>query len=443
MAGNRRLVVIGGGPGGLSAARFAKRLRPDWHVTLIRAQEKSVIPCALPYALDGTIRAEQFVKSDEKLLGGPGIELVVERVETVDADKRTVTTASGRSFPYDWLVLATGAVPIRPPIPGADLPGTFTVKDKPDIEALAQAGQTARSVAVIGAGYVGLEVALAFQALGKEVHVIEIADRPLANVASGKPGAMAAEELAAHDIRLHLSRRADEILGDERVTGVKLDSGETIYADIVVFAVGVRADTELFRQIGAEIGRFGVVVDETMATSVDRVYAAGDCIEYPHMITGQPSYGPLATNAVMQGKTAAINITGGRRAFPALLNPSVTRLYEKSYGFVGLGPFHARDAGIEYVMGEFAGHTREPSFPGATPLWVRLVFRRSDRRLIGGEVVGGEGVAERVDLLTLAIMKEAVVEDLAAMHFSGHPPQTDVPARMSIVRAAEAALDNL
>ncbi len=435
------VLVIGGGPGGMSAARFTRRRNQDLRVGLIRAQERSVVPCAMPYALDGTIRFDDFLKSDPRLLGEAGIELRVGRVERIDPESRRVTV-SGDGPPevsYGELVVAVGATPVRPPIPGADLPGTFVVKDAPDIAAIRKAMDEASAAVVVGGGYVGLEVAIAFRNAGLETHVIEMLPVCLGNVCSEGAARLALEELRAHGIRVHTDCAAEEIVGTGWVGGVRIPGG-TIPADLVVFAVGVRANTGLLAGAGAETGRLGVKVNDRMQTSLPHVWAVGDCIEHRNFVTGEPAVGPLATNAVVQGKTAAINITGGDRRFPGFINPSVTRLYERSYGSTGLNETRAAAAGIETVVGRARAFTRDRPFPGAGPLDLTLVFERRTHRLIGAECVGAEGVAERIDLLTLAVRHRLTMEDLASMHFCGHPPQTDVPARMVIVNAAEDAL---
>ena len=435
------VLVIGGGPGGMSAARFTRRRNRDLRVGLIRAQERSVVPCAMPYALDGTIRFEDFLKSDPKLLGDAGIDLHLGRVERIDPDSRKVTVSGGDvpELSYGDLVVATGARPIRPPVPGAELPGTFVVKDAPDIAAIRKAMDGASTAVVVGGGYVGLEVAVAFRNAGLETHVIEMLPVCLGNVCSEGSAREALEELERHGIRVHTGCAAEEVVGTGRAEGVRIP-GRVIPADLVVFAVGVRADTELLAEAGAEMGRRGVKVNDRMQTSLSHVWAVGDCIEHRNFVTGEPDVGPLATNAVVQGKIAAVNITGGNREFPGFINPSVTRLYERSYGATGLNEPRAAAAGIEVVVGRAEAFTRDKPFPGSGPLALTLVFDEGTRRLIGAECVGAEGVAERIALLPLAVRHRLTMEDLASMQFSGHPPQTDVPSRMVVVNAAEDAL---
>jgi len=262
----------------------------------------------------------------------------------------------------------------------------------------------------------------------------------LGNVCTEEIGTDATEELRRHGIKVHVEDKVEEIIGvNGRVTAVRTTE-EEIPADIVVVAVGVRPNVELAKAAGIKVGPRGLEVNERMETNVPGVYAIGDCIQFKHFITGETTVGPLATNAVVEGKVAAVNLTGGHRTFPGLVNPSVTRLYENSYGATGLNSEQAQRAGIDVVVGEFTGTTRDRPFPGAGEIHAHLVFNKSNGQLIGAEIRGTECVADRIDHLTGAILRRATWEDIATLQFAGHPPQTDVPSRHLLVRAAEDAL---
>lgn len=435
------VLVIGGGPGGLSAARFTRSRDKSANIGVIREQERSIIPCSQPYYLDDTIEAEDFLKSDEDLLEKPNIDLYLGHIESIDSGARTVTCSNCEHdlFSYDELVVATGASPLRPPIPGADLEGTFVVHDAPHIRALKDHMSDVSTGVVIGGGYIGLEVAIAFANAGLESHVVEMLPVCLGTVCSEPIARRAVEELENHGIHVHTGVGADAIIGEDHVTGVSVGD-DTIDTELVVFAVGVTPNTSLVAEAGGEIGRMGIEVDDRMRTSLPHVWAVGDCVQHRNYITGEVANGPLALNAVIQGKVTAINITGGFRTFEGFINPSVTRLFENSYGSTGLNEDQAEEAGIETVVGHASAFTREPCFAGAGPIDAVLIFDRRTTRLIGGECVGTEGVAERVDLMTLAIRHKMTMEDLATMQRALHPPQTDIARRMPIVNAAEDAM---
>lgn len=437
------LVVIGGGPGGLAAARFARRRDPDLRIALIRKHERSVVPCSQPYILDGTIQVEDFLKSDEELLHKANIDLYIGSVQSIDHERRTiaVTGCEYNSFSYRNLVVAVGSTPVRPSIPGVDLPGTYVVPASggPEIQAIKEAMQSASVGVVVGGGYIGLEIAVSFKNAGLESHVVEALPVCLGNVCTTTIAERAASELRANGVVLHTGRPVDEIVGNHRVKGVRI--GESVIdSPLVVLAVGVRANTALLKQAGADVGRLGVIVDDCMRTSLPNVWAIGDCIQHRDFVTGRPANGLLALNAVIQGKVATINITGGFRKFPGFINPSVTRLFEFSYGVTGLNADKAKQVGIETVVGDADAFTREPAFPGSGPITTVLIFDARTTRIIGAECAGTEGVPERIDLLTLAIKQGLTMEDLAILQRALHPPQTDVARRMPIVNAAENAM---
>ncbi len=425
----------------MTAARFARRRDPSCRIGLIRKQERSVIPCSQPYALDGTISVEDFLKSDERLLTAVDIELHVAEVTAIHPDRHCVSVdgMAVEEVGYDTLVVATGADPIRPPVPGADLAGTFVVKDTPDVVAIMEAMREAETAVVVGGGYIGLEMAVVLKNAGLTTHVVEALPICLGTVCSESIARRALDELRAHDVQVHLGQAVEAVLGEERVTGVQV-AEQVIEAQMVIWAVGVRANVELLQAAGAGVGEFGVMVDDRMRTSLPDVYAVGDCVQHRNFITGTPDRGPLATNAVVQGKVAAINITGGFRTFPGFINPSVTRLWEASYGATGLNAARAAAMGIEIVIGQAEAHTCEKAFPGAGTFGLMLIFDARTSRLIGAECYGSAGVAEYINMLTLAIQSRLTMEDLASLQFCGHPPQTDVPARMPVVNAAEDAM---
>ncbi len=435
------LLVIGGGPGGMSAARFARSRDREMSIGMIRKQEQSVVPCSQPYAIDGTICFDDFLKSDEEYVGSASIELHVGEATAIDpvAHRVSVSGLGTEEVGYNTLLACPGAEPIVPPVENADMPGTFVVKDAPDIKAIIDAAEEAETAVVVGGGYIGLEMSVVLSNAGLDVHVVEMLPVCLGTVCSEPIARHASQELRDNGVTLHAGQAAEAVLGDDRVEAVRV-GGRALEAEMVIWAVGVRANTKLFEDAGARVGEMGVVVDDRMRTSLPDVYAVGDCIQHRNFITGAPDRGPLATNAVVQGKCAAINITGGFRTFPGFINASLTRLWENAYGATGLNVERAAAAGIKTVVGEVEAYTREPIFPGAGRIVLIEVFDARTHRLIGAECYGREGVAERIDMLTLAIQHGLTMEDLATMQFTGHPPQTDVPSRMITVNAAEQAM---
>ncbi len=440
MRSQYNLIVLGGGPAGIIAARFAKKRKPQWKVALVRDQKRSVIPCALPYAIDGTIKMDDYKKNDEKLLKSAGIELFVAHIEKILPHNNKLISDKKEEFIYDYLILAVGSSPVRPSLEGAGLKNVFTMKDHPDIAAIMDALDNAREATVIGAGFIGLELAVAFHNRGLKVNVVEKENCCLANNLSKDIAMLANVELEKRGINLFLGKRAKALSGKEKVEEVILTDSTQIPSDIVVFSVGVKANVELAQQAGIELGYYGIKTDEYMRTNIKNIYAVGDCVESKDLFTGKPTASFLATTAAVQAKTAAVNITGGERKLEGVVSPAITRVFDLSFGSVGRTKARAEEEGMDILWADSDVSTREEAFPGAEPLKTRLVVQKDNLTLIGAEVVSGECVAYIINMLSLAILNRNTAWDLALLQYAGHPPQVDVPSRMHVVMAAEQIL---
>ncbi len=440
MSKHYNLIVLGGGPAGIIAARFAKRRRKEWRVALIRDQERSVIPCALPYALDGTIKVDDYKKSDEKLLNSAGIVLFIAHVSKIIPQESKLVSDEGEEFFYDYLIFTAGSYPLIPPLEGINLKNVFTVKDHPDIVAIMDVLGGAKQATVIGAGFIGLELAVAFHNRGLRVNVVEKESSCLANNLSSDLGMLANEELKKHGVSLFMKQKAEKLSGKDKVERVLLADGTSIPSDIVVFSVGVRPNVKLAEEAGIEVGYYGIKTDGYMRTSIKNIYAIGDCVESRDFLTRRPTSSFLATTAAVQAKVAAINVKGGERTLDGVISPAITRVFDLSFGSVGRTKEKAEAEGLDIIWADSDVLTREKAFKGAQPLKTRLIVQKKDLVLIGAEVVAGECIAYIINMLALAILNRNTAEDLAQLQYAGHPPQVDVPSRMHIVLAAEEIL---
>ncbi len=430
------LIVIGAGPGGLSVSRFTRKLKPEWRILVVRSQEKSVIPCALPYALDGTIKTEDYIKSDEKLLKSIGIDLLVDEVVQIYPSEKNIMTKNGKKFSYGKLVLATGSLPFTPPIKGVELKNVFSVKDHPDILSILEViGQVRRAV-VVGAGFIGLEMVNAFYNRGIDVFLVERERSCLPGSLSEDFSCLVKKELEERGVRLFLGKTLVEIKGEGKVERCVLDDDAVIDADIVVLCVGVRPDVSLAQKTGIGFSKRGITVNEYFETNIKDIYAMGDCIETKSFITGKFLGGWLATNAVVEGRYLALNIVGINKAFPGVINPVITKVFDYSCGTVGFAKDSVQKEGVEFLYSDTQVYSRERAFEGAQLLKLRLIFRKEDLVLIGAEVIGKENVSWIVNALSLAALNRNTAEDLAFIQYCGHPPQIDVPARMPFVLCA-------
>jgi NADPH-dependent 2,4-dienoyl-CoA reductase/sulfur reductase-like enzyme len=417
------LIVIGAGPGGITCARFTRKLNPNWRILVIREQKESVIPCALPYALDGTIKTDDYIKSDEKLLKNAKIDLVIDEVTKINPQDRNVVIKSGDTFQYRYLVLATGSLPLVPPIPGVDTKNVFTIKDHSDILAILEVIKDVKKAVVVGAGFIGLEMVNAFYNRGIEVFVVEKESVCLPNSLSKDFSEIIRQDLEGKGIRLYLGKTLKEIRERGNIKSCILDDGIEIEADMVILSAGVKPNISLAQEVGINTTKNGIVVNEYFQTNITDIYAIGDCTETKSFLTGKVLKGYLATNAVVEARYAASNISGRKKPFPGIINPVITRVFEFSCGAVGFTKDVAEKEGLDFLYSDAEVYSREKAFPGAVPLKMRLIFEKDSLALIGAEVISRENVSWIVNMLSLAILNKNNAHDLAFLQYCGHPPK--------------------
>ena len=439
MSNHYDVLIIGGGPAGIQAARLIRGKRPEWRVGVIRPEDASMIYCAIPYVLEGLLDAEKVRKCDS-LVTGVEADLIRNLVVGVNVKDRVVKLKSGVELTYETLFIATGSRSLIPPVPGNELNGIFSVKTEEDMHRILQMlDKGTKKVVVVGSGAVGLEQALAMKSRGLEVHLVDMADRILPHMSDEDMSQPITEDLVESGIRLHLSEPLTRFTGTDWVESVVLGSGAKIELepgkDFVITAVGMAPEIELFKE-QLMIGPDGLLVNPEMRTSHPNVFAAGDCVQGWSGIDGGPLGGKLATNAVPMAKVAAENICGGSMQYPGFFNGVATVAGSIRIGGTGFTETYAKTRGYNVVSAYGETTSRFPMMPGATPVKVKLIADRKTKRIIGGQVIGREGVAERIDVITLAIQNKMTAGELAQLSYSAQPWQTFFPARNAIVQAA-------
>lgn len=361
--------------------------------------------------------------------------------KSIDIDKKTILleTKEGETetINYDSLVLATGATPWVPPIKGKDLEGVFTIRNLEDGESIKERMKECESAVIIGAGFIGLEMAHAFVSNHIETTIVELLPSIIPTLFDYDMAAYAQKKIEENGVRMLMRRRVSEIVGDGEVKGVKVGD-QIIKADMVVFATGVRPNVRLAREIGCELGITGAIrVNPRMETSIPHIYAAGDCVESRSMITGLPCLIQLGTNAVRQGKVAGINAAGGYSTFPGVICTAMSRIFDFELGAAGLTERQAQEIGFRTVSGTITGTTKAEYFPGKQEIRVKIIAEPYMGRVMGGQIVGGEGVAHRVNLLSVAIQSEMTVRQLMNADTGYAPPLADTWEPIAL--AAEVA----
>jgi len=455
------ILIIGGGPAGIQASRMIKTERPEWDVTVLRPESYSMVYCAIPYALEGLISADKTFKKDD-LLTEVGVNLLRLKAVHVNAEDHSVDLQDGTTISYSKLFICVGATPIRLPVPGADLPNVYTVKTGEDMIRLMgclNGGQDfcvsdcptevpeGLKAVVVGAGAIGLEQATAFRARGAEVHLVEMQDRPLPLMLDGEMcSQMITDEILKTGIHFHVGVSLKEMTGDGGCDAVLLSDGTRIdldpCRDFVVLAAGMKPEIDFLDLDLFEHRPDGLVVDKHMRTNVPDVWAAGDCTAFYSGIDGKPLGGKLATNAVPKAKVAALDMMGIEASYPGFFNGAVTVMGHLRIGGTGFTESFARSRGFEVFSTTAELPTRFPMMPEKGFIRIRLTFEEESLRLVGAQMVGTDAVAERIDLLTLAIQHRLTAHDLAQLSYSAQPWQTFFPAKNVIVEAATEAVNS-
>jgi NADPH-dependent 2,4-dienoyl-CoA reductase/sulfur reductase-like enzyme len=428
-----RLLVIGGDAAGMAAAAQVRRRAPDMEIVALEKDRwTSYSACGIPYVIGGSVPGiEDLVARTPEEFRAMRIDMRTEHeVIGLDLAARKVEVhnrAHGRTFQlgFDLLHVATGALPRRPDLPGISLSHVHGVQTLGDAASLL-AGLKAprprpRHVVVIGSGYIGLEMAEAFVERGSSVTVIEAADEVM-DTLDPDMGALVARAMRDLGITVRTGE-AVEAISD---TAVHTPTGE-IPADLVILGLGVTPNSALAAAAGVETGvRDAIVVDRQQRSSVPGVWAAGDCCQCVHVVSGRPVYQALGTVANKQGRVAGINISGGYATFSGVAGTAVTRICQLEIGRTGLSEREAIEAGFSFVTAKITTTTHAGYMPDAAPLTVKLLAERGQGRILGAQVLGGRGAAKRVDVVAATLTSGGTAEDLLGMDLGYAPPFSSV-----------------
>ncbi|MGM0716665.1 MAG: FAD-dependent oxidoreductase [Halobacteriota archaeon] len=427
-------VVIGGDAAGMAAASKAKREDPDIEIIAFeKGSWVSYAACGMPYYVKGDVDSlDELVQvTPEEFRTERDIDLRTDHeVVGIDPEAQTVTVSAGKDRfeqPYDQLLIATGARAIEPPFAGMDLEGVFTIHDMDEAEAIhTYVSETGpETAAIVGGGYVGVEMAEAFAGRGLDVHLFEMLPHVLQPF--GESVATAVEDhLREQDVELHLDTPVEGFDGEQTVNSVELDS-RTVPAEIVIVGVGVEPNVELAADAGIEIGETGAIAtDEYGHTNYQTVFAAGDCAEATNVVTGEADHVPLALTANRAGRAIGQTITGTPTAVGGTAGTAIVKAFDIGAARTGiLDETRARDAGFDPVSVEITAPTRAHYYPGAEELTVTLVADRESERVLGASVVGAKG-AKRIDTVATALHAGLTVTEVEYLDLAYAPPFSPV-----------------
>ena len=447
----KRLVVVGGVAAGPKSAAKARRCDPEMEIVIYQEEEEiSYAGCGLPYFVSGVIKQrDELISRTPGKFAVDGIRVKKHhRVESIDVKNRTV---SGRNLDgdevftdhFDRLVLATGAQAIRPRIEGMDLDNIYYLRSIFDADRvlLSLGKNVIQHVAIAGGGYIGLEMAESLKLLGKEVTVVELAPQI----------ATLFDEDFANILRLYLEKKGVHILTSEGIKAIKGKDGKVtrvqtenrdVEADAVIMSLGVRPQVDLARKAGLRIGETGAVwVNERMETSAEGVYAAGDCAETIHLLTGKRTWVPLGSTANKQGRVVGENVCGGNARFPGVLGTTIFKAFDFNVAKTGLNMKEAEKEGFHPMEAVVRGYDRAHYYPGKKESVLKVIADQKTGRILGGQAIG-EGSSDKfIDILAMALHAGMDCRMLASVDLAYAPPFS--PALSPVIVAANVLMNKL
>ncbi|KAA0259214.1 NADH oxidase [Deferribacter autotrophicus] len=439
-----KVVIVGGGPAGRVVVHSLYAAKKEYDVVLIKDEEINVNRCSVPYGIVDKKPVEKYCISDS-LITEFGAKLVIDTVVEINKEENFVVTEKGQKFNYDYLLLATGSKPIILPIPGIDLDNITSVRSKADLERLRKYAKEYKKCVVVGGGYIGVEVAVVLKKLGLDVTIVEMLPHILLATMDDDFAEIIENHVKEKGINVMTGAKVVEFAGSEgKVKQVILENGERIDADFVIVSVGVVPNTELAEKSGIEVSKFGVVTDDYLRTSVENIFAAGDCAEKKSFITKKPTRGEFGTNAVFMSKVVGANIQGKNVIFPGVINANASTAFEYSFGSAGLIQKMAEKEGLDIVVGESEVLDMYPMMDGVDKIKTKLVFDRKTGKLIGGSVLRkGHCTANNVDFISFAIQMGATIEDIMKYQYATHPELAAKPSDNTYMFAARDALSKM
>lgn len=445
MKRSTNVLIIGGSAAGLSAANTVKAWYPDKKITIVRNVPYTVVPCGIPY-IYGMLQAVEKNKIGDEVFINKGIDFIVAKVSEVNRSEHLVHLSDGETIQYEKLILAVGSSPIIPPIPGRDLANVFPIqKDPVHLQEIEKALKASRDVVVIGGGFIGVEMAEQICLKGDyNITLLEALPHCLMLACEEGQCIQVEQELQQMGVKVMTSTRATSFVGDAKVSGVVLEDGTTLKADMVVLGIGSVPNIELAEKAGLKVDPHnGIMVDQYLRTSDPDIFSCGDCASKFSVINGEPVGIRLASVAASEALIAASNLYQLNRKTPGALGAFATKVGNVSVASAGFTERMCKEAGIEYYTGKMRSPDRHPaSLPVSTDTEVKLLFDRKDDRLIGAHVIGGVQVAEMVNIMALAIQQRLTVSDLAVMQYATHPLLTGSPLVYQVMWAVENAMVN-
>ncbi len=433
-----KFIIIGGDAAGMSAAMQIVRNSSGNSITVF---EKGGIysygQCGLPYVIGGKIESTDKVVARTQQEFKEKYEIdarVFHEINSIDAKQKVVrgiNLSTGENFEqaYDRLLIATGASPVVPNWEGSSLQGIFTLKTIPDTEEILdyvyKGFRDVKDVTIIGGGYIGLEMAESFAEIGKNVTIIERNDQ-LAGIFDRDLAELIHDEAKKHNLTLRFGESVEGFNGNKFVESVKTDKG-SVKTDLVLIAVGVKPNTAFINGTGIVTGIKGAIqVNSNMQTNLDDIFAAGDCATQYHRIKERDDYIPLGTHANKQGQIAGLNMVNLHKTFKGVVGTSIIKFFDLTLGRTGLSEKEAERLNIPTASVTIRARDIAGYYPDAKEMSLKLIYHKVTRKLLGGQIIGENGVDKRIDVLSTALFHSMSIDELMDLDLAYAPPYNGV-----------------
>ena len=442
---NTDVLVIGSSAAGVVTALTGKKVYPDKIFTVIRKEEKTLVPCGIPYTFASINGTDENIMPSEKMLENSGINLIIGEAISINRERKICILKDKEEISYKKLVLATGSSPSVPTwLKGAGLENVFSVpKDKDYLDIMKTKLDKCNKIVIVGAGFIGVELSDELKKTGKEIVLVEKLPHVLGLCFDEEISIKAGEILKERGINLKLGIGVKELSGDKKVNSVLLDNGDKIETDAVVLSIGYHPNTKLAKESGLSLSKQGCIkVDEYMRTEDPDIFAVGDCAQKHDFITRKPCCTMLASTACAEARTAGINLFKlcAIKTFSGTISIFSTMIGDTAFGVAGITETQALEEGFDIITGVFEGMDKHPgTLPGAKKQLVKLIVGKESNVILGGEVIGGSSVGELTNIIGIIIQNRMNINSILTSQIGTHPLLTASPAGYPLLKAAENA----
>lgn len=436
-------MIIGGSAAGMVTAATGKLHYPEKSFTLVKLQQNVMVPCGIPYIFGTLESSDKNIMPVDAMMQKSGIETLLDEAQEINVAEKVVNFVSGEKIQYEKLVIATGSIPVRPKwLKGADLENVFVIpKDKSYLDEMKLKLENAKNIAVIGAGFIGVEFSDELKKRGFNVTLVEKEPHILCQAFDQELSLKIQEILVSRNINVVTGTGIKEVIGESKVEAIELENGQKLPMDAVILSMGYRPNNELAKKSSINLDESGFIpVDEYMKTDLADIFAVGDCAQKRDFVTRRRTPTMLASTACAEARVAGMNLFNLNvvKTFSGTIAIYSTALGNAGFGTAGITEQRANQEGIAVVTAIFEGVNRHPgNLPDCSKQIVKLIVAQYSGVIVGGEVIGGLEAGELTNVIGFAIQNRMTVNSLLSMQIGTHPCLMASPAAYPLIKAAE------